>query len=209
MAYTDFTVEDLTQGLGLCFVDVADLFAGVAPRPPGVILAGYLQEASPLAITASTEKARSEMIIAPILVEARRQAGGGVSLFSGMEFAVDAARGFNGFCDFLFSLSPTQVAIEAPVVAIVEAKNENIRPGIPQCVAEMYAARLFNEKRGRATPVVFGAVTSGSDWRFLRLREGLVEVDRTEYYLREVDRILGVLVHMLTVAARPTPTEAA
>ncbi len=68
-------------------------------------------------------------------------------------------------------------------------------------LAEMYAARIFNERRDRRTPVVFGAVTSGSDWRFLRLTGDTVEIDTAEYYSRDVERIVGVLVHMLTVAA--------
>jgi hypothetical protein len=81
-----------------------------------------------------------------------------------MEFDVEPARGLTGYCDFLLSLSPTQIEIQAPVVAIVEAKNENIRQGIPQCAAEMYTSRLFHEQRGASAPVLFGAVTTGSAW---------------------------------------------
>ncbi len=209
MAYKDFAVPDLARQFGLRFVDVPELFALVPAVEVSPMLTWYLEENAPLALAMSTEKARSEMIIAPVLLEARRMQKDRVSLFSGMEFAVDASRGLNGYCDFLFSVSRTQIEIEAPVIAVVEAKNENLRGGIPQCVAELYAARVFNERAGRAAPVVYGAVTSGSDWRFLRVSEGLVEVDRTEYYLREVGRIVGVLVHMLTLAqATVTATDA-
>ena len=200
MAYGDFAVSDLVRRFGLHFVDVPELFAAAPAVQVSPMLTWYLGENAPLALAMSTEKARSEMIIAPVLLEARRMHKDRVSLFSGMEFAVDPSRGLNGFCDFLFSLSKTQIEIEAPVIAVVEAKNENIRQGLPQCVAELYAARVFNERAGRPSHEVFGAVTSGSDWRFLRLCGDTVEVDRTEYYLREVDRIVGVLVHMLTAA---------
>jgi hypothetical protein len=202
MAYKDFAVPDLGRQFGLRFVDGPELFASVPPVEVSPMLTWYLDENAPLALPMSTEKARSEMIIAPVFLEARRMQKDRVSLFSGPEFSVDAARGLNGYCDFLFSLSRTQIEIEAPVIAIVEA-DENLRGGIPQCVAELYAARVFNERAGHAAPVVYGAVTSGSDWRFLRVSEGLVEVDRTEYYLREVGRIVGVLVHMLTLAQAP------
>lgn len=38
-------------------------------------------------------------------------------------------QGLRGVCDFLLSVSPLQWALEAPVVAVVEAKNENMKPG--------------------------------------------------------------------------------
>ena len=200
MAYNQFTARDLHEKLGLRYVEVEDLFASVSPVVIDPALAWYLRQSIPLALSISTEKARSEMIITPILIEARRQRKGLVSLFSGTEFTVDPERGLNGFCDYLLSLSPSQLEIDAPVVAIVEAKNENILAGIPQCVAEMYAARIFNERRGKILPTVFGAVTTGNLWHFLRLRERLVEIDGREYHYEHVDRIVGVLVHMLTVA---------
>ncbi|MEG3979123.1 hypothetical protein QT970_31610, partial [Microcoleus sp. herbarium8] len=40
----------------------------------------------------------------------------------------DAARGLSGYCDFLISRSPEQLVIESPVIALVEAKNDNINP---------------------------------------------------------------------------------
>jgi hypothetical protein len=200
MAFNQFTAHEITEKFGVRYIDVDNLFSSVRPVAVDPSLTWYLKQSVPLALSISTEKARSEMIITPILIEARRLRRGAVSLFSGTEFVVDQERGLNGFCDYLFSLSRTQIEIEAPVVAIVEAKNENIRAGIPQCVAEMLAARIYNERRGRTTPVVFGAVTSGSDWRFLQLREHTVEIDTTEYYARDVDRIVGVLVAMLTTA---------
>ncbi len=201
MAYNDFTVQDLTHKLGLRYIEAADLFAGVAPSAVGSVFTTLLQESAPVALAVSTEKARSELIIAPLLMEARRQRGFAVSFFSGTELSVDPGRGLNGFCDYLLSLSPVQTELEAPVVAVVEAKNENIRRGIPQCAASMYASRLFNERREHPTAIVFGAVTTGSTWRFMRLRDATLEVDLREYYLDAVERIVGVLVHMLSVAA--------
>lgn len=200
MAFNEFTVHDLTQRLGLRYVEAPDLFAGVKPVEPGPLLAAVLRDSAPVALAVSTEKARSELIIAPILMEVRRLRGGAVSFFSGTELSVDPARGLNGFCDFILSLSPTQTELDAPVVAIVEAKNENIRQGIPQCGAEMYASRIFNEKRGARAAAVFGAVTTGSAWRFLRLRDATLDVDLREYYLDAPELILGVLVHMLDAA---------
>lgn len=196
MAYNQFSLDDIKQRLGLGVREAEGLFAEVPPIAPSAWLQETLREGSALALAVSTEKARSEWIIAPILLEVRRCRRGEISLFSGTELDVDPARGLTGFCDWLIARSPEQLAVEAPVVAIVEAKNENFRAGVPQCIAEMYAARLFNEGRGRAAPRVYGVVTTGNVWRFLRLEGDVAEVDLTELYLTEIDRILGVLVAM-------------
>jgi len=112
-------------------------------------------------------------------------------LFSGVEFNVSIERGLRGVCDFLLSLSPTQLTIEAPVVAIVEAKNDNLKTGLVQCIAEMVAAQLFNREQGNDIPTVYGALTTGTYWKFLRLIETMVYVDVTEYHVQDAERIVG------------------
>ena len=131
-----------------------------------------LTENIPLAVAISTEKARSELIIAAVLLEARRQVQRRVSLFSGVEFTVDPSQGLNGVYDFLFSLSQEQLTIEAPVVSVVEAKNDSLKSGLGQCMAEMVAASLFNKQKRRELPRVYGVVTTGSLWKFLQLQGG-------------------------------------
>lgn len=196
MAYNQFTLDDVKQKLGLSVHEEEGLFAAIPPAKPSAWLEEALREGVALALAVSTEKARSEWIIAPILLEVRRQRRGELSLFSGTELDVDAARGLTGFTDWLVSRSPEQLSIEAPVVAIVEAKNENFRLGVPQCIAEMYAAQLFNDQRGRPRDVIYGVVTTGNVWRFLRLRGEVADVDLTELYLQQLDRVLGVLLAM-------------
>jgi predicted GTPase len=114
---------------------------------------------------------------------------------------VDSAQGLRGVCDFLLSLSPLQLTIQAPVVSVVEAKNENMKAGIAQCTAEMLAAQKFNTSKGRALPAVYGAVTTGILWRFLRLQDTTVAVDSAEHAIEQVERIVGILVGMVKEAA--------
>ena len=130
-----------------------------------------------------TEKARSEFIVAPILAEVRKLMNHRISLFSGVDFNVDPAQGLNGTCDFILAASPVQLFLQRPVVMIVEAKNDNIKSGLGQCVAEMVAARLFNERQGDGPSTIHGAVTTGSIWRFLKLDGATVFIDQPEYYL--------------------------
>ena len=82
------------------------------------------------------------------------------------------------------------------MVAIVEAKREDLSSGVAQCIAEMYAAQLFNQKRGKPHKTIFGVVTSGTDWRFLQLEGTQVTLDLREYPITQIDNILGVLVYM-------------
>ena len=116
-----------------------------------------------------------------------------MNLFSGVEFDVERDKGLNGVCDFIISDSPEQLFVSAPVITLVEAKKENVMGGLGQCVAEMLAAQIFNEREGNEIPVIYGAVTSGTNWKFLKLAGKVVEIDLSEYYLRDVNKILGIL----------------
>lgn len=197
MAYNTFTLAEVRRQFGLTLREEDNLFASSVPQRVSAWLEETLRDFAPLALAMSTEKARSEMIIAPILLEVRRQKHESISLFSGMEFSVDPAQGLVGFCDYLLSLSSTHYMIEAPVVAVVEAKNENLRGGLGQCIAEMVAAQLFNQQQEKPRATVYGAVTTGSAWKFLRLHGSEVSIDLKEYYLDEAGAIVGVLLWML------------
>lgn len=194
MAYSDFTLAKVQAAFGLSLKENRSLFAEVTGVQPSTLLMQTLEENLPLAIAINSEKARSEFIIAPILSEVRRQLHYEVSLFSGTEFNVDANQGLVGFCDFILSRSLEQYFISVPVVTIIEAKNENITAGLGQCVAAMVAAQLFNQKAGNNVERVYGCVTTGTAWKFLTLEEKVVSIDSIEYYIKEADKILGILL---------------
>ncbi|MHC5833761.1 MAG: hypothetical protein ACYT04_000000101630, partial [Nostoc sp.] len=88
----------------------------------------------------------SELIIAPILVDLRRQLREQIGLFSGIDFTVDNSKGLNGTCHFIITKSPEILILTAPVITVVEAKKENINAGLGQCAAEMVAAQIFNKQ---------------------------------------------------------------
>jgi hypothetical protein len=150
MAYSDFTLVKLKKEFGLQINEQPDLFAGITPVQGSNYLVQTLAETVQPAIAINTEKARSELIIAPVLLEIRRQFQQQISLFSGSEFNVDASRGLVGYCDYILSRSKEQLTINAPVAVIVEAKNENIKGGLGQCAATMLATQLFNQQEGNA-----------------------------------------------------------
>ena len=197
MAYNEFTLDTLLRKFPVQMEEHPDLFAEFAPVALSDLLQQQLDAHLTLALEISTEKARSEFIIAPILGEIRRCFQKQISLFSGVEFNVDMERGLRGVCDYMLSLSPLQLVIQAPVIAVVEAKNENMKGGLGQCIAEMLAAQQFNLERQNPVPTVYGVVTTGSNWRFLSLEDTLVQIDSTEYQIRDVQQIVGILVGMI------------
>lgn len=196
MAYSDFTLSEVAKRFQVTLDEQRDLFSSIGPMQLSSIMSENLNENIPLALAIQTEKARSELIIAPILVEVRRCLGRTISLFSGVDFTVDPEQGLNGVCDYIISQSREQFFIRAPVVAIVEAKNENIKAGIAQCTAALIAAQRFNEREGNAIDTVYGVVTTGNIWRFLQYTEQTLFIDRTEYYIDNVETILAILIHV-------------
>ncbi|MEH2191381.1 MAG: hypothetical protein V7K98_01765 [Nostoc sp.] len=193
MAYSDFKLIEIIDSFGLVIHESSGLFATVEDQECSDLLSTILKENVDLAIAISTEKARSEMIISPILLEIRRKFNYEISLFSGLDFTVDSQRGLNGFCDFILSLSSEQLLVRSPVVVLVESKNENLRSGLAQCIAEMVAAQLFNERGGNQIKAVYGAVTIGTLWQFLKLEGNIVSIDLSEYYIKDIKKILGIL----------------
>lgn len=193
MAYSDLKLQEVVKKFKLIINEKVDLFVNTPERECSEILNAVLKTNIPLALAINTEKARSEMIIAPVLIEIKNIFSEEISLFSGVDFNVDIEQGLNGVCDFIISKSPEQLFITSPVVTIVEAKNENIKQGLGQCLAEMIAAQLFNQQEGNNIDTIYGIVTTGNMWKFLKLEGGLVYIDLSEYYIKDINKILGIL----------------
>lgn len=195
MEFSNFRYPDVLATFGL-EETVADLFGHVPPIPLGP--AGPLfRVGSGLAQTVHTEKARSEWIVAPLLLDLWERSHGAISVYSGVELDADADAGLNGFCDFLISRSPQLPRPRAPVVMVVEAKNDSVPNGFGQCIAGLVGLQRFNRKEGREVGTVYGCVTTGASWRFLTLTGSLVTFDAEQYDYTQPDRILGILVHIV------------
>jgi hypothetical protein len=195
MSFRDFTLPKVQQDFGLTTDTTQQLFAHVAPVSLSETMRRYLADFQPLGMSLPTEKGRSELLVAPLLAEVWRRSGHRISLYSGVEFNVDDAVGLNGVCDFLLGRSPQLFFVDSPVVAVVEAKKDSIPEGLGQCAAEMVAVQRFNQKANKPQDPVYGCVTTGTQWRFLRLTGKRLEIDLDEYPIAQADRILGVLLH--------------
>ena len=193
MSYSDFTIAKVQKTFNLVIKENQELFTDVTLIQPSPLLKEFLDKNANLALKINTEKARSEMIIAPILLDLKNQSKKPLSLFSGVDFNVDNEKGLNGICDFLISASSEQLFIKSPVVTLVEAKKENIMGALGQCISEMIAAQIFNEQENNQIPIILGVVTSGNIWKFLQLEGQEIRIDINEYYLKDIPQILGIL----------------
>ena len=197
MAYSNFTLGQVRKAFELETVRKWGIFADIAPVEPSALLTAVLERNMPFALAMGTEKAKSELIVSQVLVELCVHFDNRVSLFSGIDFNVDASKELTGVCGFLVSLSPEAFELEAPVIALVEAKNSDVKLGVAQCAAEMVAAQRFNAEHGNSILRVYGAITSGTDWLFLKLEGKTLHIDMRIYTLERCDRLLGILASMV------------
>lgn len=196
MSYSDFTIEDLKNKLGLRLIEDQVLFPAPPEHPVSDDLRRYLSKHKPLALAIDTEKARSEYIIAPLLAELKLTYPHSLSLFSGIDFNVDKNVGLTGRCDYILAQSGEQYTLTAPVVVMVEAKNDNIKSGIPQCGAEMVAAQRYNQQQRREIARIYGCITTGTTWKFFQLSGYDLLIDIEEYYIDAPEKIMGILAYM-------------
>lgn len=198
MPYTDFTLDSAEARFAVVAVP-GDLFPNLAPLPVPDWLRDLLARGQAVAALVS-EKARSEFLVAPVLLACRDLVSGDLSIYSGQRLDVDAELGLTGECDYILALTPPVPRLRAPLVTVLEAKRGDIELGLGQCVAQMVGARLFNEQTGCAPRPVFGVVTTGESWQFLRLEGPTVTLHRERLFIAGVGGVLGALKAILSAA---------
>jgi hypothetical protein len=170
------------------------LFENVKRVEPSNWLKESLQFAELMPLT--NEKSKSERIVSPILLEVVKSYSTQITLFSGENIDIQPENDLSGECDFFFGLHPPKPFIDTPIISLTEAKDEDMELGIGQCAAQMYGARLFNEADGKNIPVIYGCVTNGLEWQFLKLYNNCFYVDKKVY--TDLSEVLGVWHTILT-----------
>ena len=189
MTYSDFDLSKIRKSFEVDIVAEA-LFENTE----SVALTDWLKEAidKGLQLALLSEKARSELIIMPILLTSRELNHNTFTIYSGQRLDIDPAQGLVGECDFILTKSPPLPMLQSPVVMLVEAKKNDIEKGLGQCMAQMLGARLFNEQEGNNINIIYGCVTTGEVWQFLKLENSVLSIDSRRYYIDHIDKILGI-----------------
>jgi hypothetical protein len=197
MSYSSFTLVKVKKDFGL-----EEQRENLFPQLEPIQLSEWFKEALDigleLALSSSSEKARSEFIIAPILIELEKLNRKSFSIYSGERLDIDESKGLIGECDFILAKGPLKHTIQNPIVALVEAKKNDITAGLGQCVAQMIGAQIFNEQEGNEIKTIFGCVTTGEAWQFLKLEPNLIKIDVKRYYIDNVEKILGIFQKIIT-----------
>lgn len=203
MAYSSFTLAQVMHDFGLTVGTARELFLDVPPAPLSPETAAILRRNVPLALLIGNERARSELIVAPVLADLWERTGRRISLYSGAALDVDPSAGLNGVCDYLIGRAPQLPDLSPPFLVVVEAKRDDIPGGYGQCAAAMVAALRVNARATTGVEAVYGCVTTGSLWRFLKLTGRHLDIDLTEYTLTQADRVLGILLHLVGPPTAP------
>ena len=191
MAYRDLKMKDLKAKFGIQEMGV-ELFdkLKISTIEPSDSLKSKLADAK--YITLSTEKAVSEQLVAPVLVEIAKM-NEDLQIFSGEIIVADKANGLNGELDFVFARKPWTRKPQNPLLCVTESKLGLINSGVDQATAQMLGLRIFNHNNGYTEDIIHGAVTDGTSWRFLKLEGTNLLLDLTVYTTENLPLLLGVL----------------
>ncbi|MEZ4605958.1 MAG: hypothetical protein R2865_03910 [Deinococcales bacterium] len=168
MAYRDFSLAQVIKSF-----DLKEGFANLFPAVKALSLSAWLKTtldiSLKLAFSSSSEKARSEFIISPILLELSQKTQIAWQFFQVRGSMLMKARDLR--VSVIFSAKgPLSLSLQQPFIAVIEAKRNDIREGLGQCVAQMLGMSEFNQREGfEGLHYLYGCVTTGEDWQFLRL----------------------------------------
>ena len=187
MAYSDYTFEKIREKFGI-ENRKADLFSEIVLQEPSNNLKEHLEDIASLNLR--SEKARSEAIVFPLLLDVRKNNNDFFTIYSGENLNVD--KDLKGECDFMLAKDMNTYDINYPIIQVVEAKKHDIEDlGIPQCAAQLVGAKYFNEKRGVALEKIYGCATTGVLWQFLCLENNVIYVDKKQYATSNLPELLG------------------
>lgn len=199
MSYSQFAFDDLERDFGIIPASES-LFGAVEPVHPPVWLAEVLARGSRLPLL--SEKARGELIVMPVLQACRELTGDEVLIYSGVRLDVAPEKGLAGECDFILARTPPVLALRPPLLTMVEAKKGDIEMGFGQCAAQMVGARTFNEQAGIDQPV-YGCITSGEVWQFLRLAGNVLTLEPKRQYIDDPASIIGMVLKCVAPFQNP------
>jgi len=193
--YSNYTLQDIATQFSITNKRQV-LFNNIEPVEISDWLKTALQTAEELPV--KSEKARSELIVTPILIELRNRNEKYFTIYSGDTLNADEEKGLKGECDFMLAKDTGSFDINIPIIQVVEAKKNDLEIGIPQCAAQMVGADVFNRKKGVELPAIYGCVTTGDNWLFMKLEGKQIFIDIKKYYLGDVPELMGVFQHVIT-----------
>jgi hypothetical protein len=150
MSYRDFTIEEVRRTFQLTFRD-QPLFPEIGSIEPFDWLAHMLKEGRDLAVL--SEKARSEFIVAPVLMACRELLQEKIHVFSGITLNAAPEQGLTGECDFILARTASSFAVQGPLVVVLEAKRTTSKKGWASARHRCWELGSTTKKTGRRFPL--------------------------------------------------------
>jgi hypothetical protein len=184
-----YETEDILAELGYSF-SRARMTLPSSLRVPQRLpeLRQQIEELLPL-VTLSSETARREIMVAPVLSELARFCKCQMRL----EYPLQVSSRLKGNLDYLLRNMNTNE--RGKNFLVVEAKNDDLSRGFTQLSAELIALAIAEEQ-----DILYGAVTVGDTWRFGLLEQQPLHItqDITLYRVPDdLDVLMQILIGIL------------
>ena len=193
MAFSNFqTIGDVQKAYGIKYQD--GVFVAPTELAPSTEFVQRLRFTVENVDVFSSEGSRTELIIAPILIEIYQKYADRFSFWVQKPMSADPL--LSGVPDYIFGTkSPLgKTVLESPLVLIVEAKKNDFEQGWGQCLAELVAAQIINKD---SVKPIYGIVTDGLIWRFGRLTAEVFTQDTGIYDFAELKELFGAIDFVL------------
>lgn len=189
MAYTDFTFADLREKFGLVY-DIKLFFSKILPIQASDLLLQQLELSKHFSLR--SEKIKSEFLIVPVLAFVKIRNEDFAQLLSGENLPADRKQKLNGEVDYIWVGEKNAPELQSPIISVCEAKKGSIEDSLAQCAAQMYGARVFNQKHKNNIETIYGCVSTGTEWQFMKLEGQTIWKDTKIYTLSNLPELLGV-----------------
>jgi hypothetical protein len=180
-----FAIEDILAELG-CFYNLESLTLPCSEVDVNLINILFQNiESSLKYVKLSSESARQQVIIAPILLEVCKITQTRLNV----EYPVSVSEQLKGSFDYYINKDRGML--------VVQAKQADLNRGFTQLAVELIA---LDQWTSNDTPILYGAVTTGEDWRFgiYKRAEKIILEDIKLYRVpEEVHLLVNTLVGIL------------
>ncbi|KOR30715.1 hypothetical protein TI04_04485 [Achromatium sp. WMS2] len=195
MAFSDFkSIADVQKRYRIIYREDKFLCGEEIP-PPSHFLADLEFSKQNIDIFTS-EAARSELVISPLLREIYKNHYSAYSFWIQKSIAFDEV--LSGTPDYIISKRSLlgKTFLEPPIVIVVEAKRNDFEHGWGQCLAELLAAQKINDN---ALKPVYGIVTDANVWQFGRLISETFTRNTESFTLDNINKLYGTLEFLITL----------
>jgi hypothetical protein len=147
----------------------------------------------------SSEAARCELIILPLLREVYKKVSLKLSLWVQKPIHCDAI--LNGTPDYIVSKRSQlgKTVLEYPLLIVTEAKKNDFEQGWAQCLAELLASQKLNDN---IQLPVYGIVTDGKYWELGVLTANRFSKNTESLSIDNLPELLGGLDYIFALAAK-------